>query len=43
MGARGRELAEKRFDRALLADHWVDTLESTLQGRSLQAARATCE
>lgn len=40
MGARGRQLAEREFDRALLADRWVDTLESTLSGRSLQAAPA---
>jgi glycosyltransferase involved in cell wall biosynthesis len=31
MGRRGRALAEQEFDRALLADRWVDTLESTWQ------------
>ncbi|MDT3671423.1 MAG: glycosyltransferase family 4 protein [Aromatoleum sp.] len=29
MGERGRALAEKEFDRALLADRWVDWMEST--------------
>jgi glycosyltransferase involved in cell wall biosynthesis len=43
MGARGRQLAEREFDRALLADRWVDTLECTLHGRSLQAAQVACK
>jgi glycosyltransferase involved in cell wall biosynthesis len=38
MGARGRALAERQFNRALLADRWVDTLERTLQGRTLDTA-----
>jgi glycosyltransferase involved in cell wall biosynthesis len=29
MGRRARALAEQQFDRALLANHWVDTLEQT--------------
>jgi len=33
MGARGRGLAEAEFDRALLADRWVDTLEGTMRDR----------
>lgn len=33
MGERGRRLAEAEFDRALLADRWADTLESTMRDR----------
>jgi glycosyltransferase involved in cell wall biosynthesis len=40
MGARGRQLAEQQFDRALLADRWVDALENTFGGHSLETVRA---
>lgn len=34
MGRRGRALAEQDFDRALLANRWVDALETTWQAHS---------
>jgi glycosyltransferase involved in cell wall biosynthesis len=34
MGQRGRALAEREFDRSLLANHWVDALETTWRAHS---------
>ena len=33
MGERGRALAEREFDRTLLANRWVDTLDNTWPAR----------
>jgi glycosyltransferase involved in cell wall biosynthesis len=40
MGERGCLLAREKFDRKLLAERWVNTLEDTLASRSLSSAIA---
>lgn len=41
MGQRGRALAEREFDRALLSDRWVDTLDNTWRTHSRQTNKTT--
>lgn len=41
MGQRGRALAEQQFDRALLADRWVDWIEKCGQPETIKCATNT--